>query len=575
MEDKIKEVENGLIPLVPVTDFAGWNILDRMKHHQVQGLSIAVIHDYQVAWAKSYGLADTALQVPMTTDILLSAGSISKLVMSAGAMKLVEEGILSLDSPINDFLKSWELGENTFTKDNAVTLRMLLSHTGGTSQSAYFGYEANLAQYPTLVEILDGRAPDGTRKVVVNRVPGLGFQYSGGGSLIAQLAMMDATGSEFEPLLRKLIFDPLGMSAATFEQPLSQKYAKKASWGYQDAVWFKGTPYVYPQLAAAGLYATPRDLAKFIVEIQLALQGKGKILSQSSAREMMKPQALFQEGNNTKEEIGVGPFLLQRPNNTEPRGKYFFFDGANAGFNATAIGSIEEGYGVVVMVNSGNDFNGLHKEVVRSVAQAYQWFNFLPEAIKPVRLSEDTLKSYSGRFQKNEDEVVTIEVEESHLIVKYNDSKAIYTFPVAKDTVVLTDYNIRGWFSRDHQGDVIGFQNEYQEAPMPRMKEGEYTLFELFQLGKLEEAKNRLRLKTMNESQITYLAYENTKKPEVAKAILEVALEKFPSSGIVWERWGDYYLSTGNQEKAIESFNQSLKYEPLNDELKKKLKAIQ
>nr|MCU0354381.1 beta-lactamase family protein [Cytophagales bacterium] len=186
LEQRIKAVENNLIPYVPVQGFPGWNILERMKHYKVPGVSIAVIKDYKIDWAKAYGLADTIKKTPVTTETMFSAGSISKLVMAAAALRLVQEGKLSLDEPINNYLTSWKLKENEWTQEKPVTLRMLLSHTGGTSQSAYFGYTPDKNPLPTVVEILSGAPGSETNPVVVNSEPGKGFRYSGGGSLVAQ-----------------------------------------------------------------------------------------------------------------------------------------------------------------------------------------------------------------------------------------------------------------------------------------------------------------------------------------------------------------------------------------------------
>jgi CubicO group peptidase (beta-lactamase class C family) len=573
-KDRIRQVENNLIPFVPVEGFKTWNIEERMKYHKIQGVSIAVIKDFKVDWAKSYGWADTARKIPMTTETMLSAGSISKLLMATGALKLVEEGKLELDKPINNYLTSWKLGENDFTKKTPVTLRMLLSHTGGTSQSAYFGFDPSIKKLPTIVEILDGKSPDGTRRVGVNKEPNTGFQYSGGGSLIAQLAMMDVSNTDFEPLMRALVFNPLGMNNATFEQPLSDKYALKASWGYQNATWFKGTPYVYPQLAAAGLYTTPTDLAKLIIDIQKSYHGKGKILSQYSAREMMKPQAIFEEGNNSKEQIAVGPFLYQQPKNKEEKGIYFYFDGANAGFIATVMGNLTEGYGVVIMVNSGNDYNGLCKEIKRSVAKVYDWYNFLPEPIKPLLLDQKTLESYTGRYKNNDNEVLNVRKEGNYLVLNYNNNPDIYTFPIKKDTVVFTDYNFKGWFVRNEKGEVIGLQNQYQNAPILRMKEGEYITSELLKMHRFEEAKAQLRKVQINEYQITYMAYDNAKDPEAAKAILEVASEKFPKSSIVFARWGDYYSLKNDKANALLNYENALKLEPSDKDLMEKIRGL-
>ncbi|MBY0478387.1 MAG: serine hydrolase [Chitinophagaceae bacterium] len=571
---RIKSVENGLIPLVPVKGFKSWTIEERMKHHNIPGVSIAVINNFKVEWVKAYGWADTVRKIPMTTQTMLSAGSISKMLMAAGALKMVEQQKLHLDQPINQFLSSWKLGENDFTAKTPVTLRMLLSHTAGTSQSAYFGYEADLARFPSLVEILDGRSPDGTRRVAVVKEPNTGFQYSGGGSLVAQLAMMDVSKMAFEPLMRSLVFDPLGMSAATFEQPLTEKYAKRASWGYQDVSWYKGTPYVYPQQAAAGLYATAGDLAKFIVDLQLSYYGRGKILSKDMLKQMMQPQAIFSEGNVSKEQIAVGPFLYQRPDNTEDKGIYFNFDGANAGFIASAMGNLTEGYGVVIMVNSGNDYNGLCKELRRAVAKTYGWYKFLPDEITPVQLDTVLLNSYTGRYRKNENEVVYVSREGDHLLVRYNNSLPIYTFPMQKDTVVFTDYNIKGWFSRNAQGQVTGIQNQYQTQAMPRMKDDEFSIEELFNLKRYEDAKVLLRKINADENQLTYLAYEKSKHFEAAKAILEVAEERFPNSVMVLANFAKLYLLYNNRSKALEYGERALKIDPANKELREQVQLL-
>ncbi len=571
---RIKSVENGLIPLVPVKGFKSWTIEERMKHHNIPGVSIAVINNFKIEWVKAYGWADTVRKIPMTTQTMLSAGSISKMLMAAGALKMVEQQKLHLDQPINQFLSSWKLGENDFTAKTPVTLRMLLSHTAGTSQSAYFGYEADLARFPSLVEILDGRSPDGTRRVAVVKEPNTGFQYSGGGSLVAQLAMMDVSKMAFEPLMRSLVFDPLGMSAATFEQPLTEKYAKRASWGYQDVSWYKGTPYVYPQQAAAGLYATAGDLAKFIVDLQLSYYGRGKILSKDMLKQMMQPQAIFSEGNVSKEQIAVGPFLYQRPDNTEDKGIYFNFDGANAGFIASAMGNLTEGYGVVIMVNSGNDYNGLCKELRRAVAKTYGWYKFLPDEINPVQLDTVLLNSYTGRYRKNENEVVYVSREGDHLLVRYNNSLPIYTFPMQKDTVVFTDYNIKGWFSRNAQGQVTGIQNQYQTQAMPRMKDDEFSIEELFNLKRYEDAKVLLRKINADENQLTYLAYEKSKHFEAAKAILEVAEERFPNSVMVLANFAKLYLLYNNRSKALEYGERALKIDPANKELREQVQLL-
>jgi CubicO group peptidase (beta-lactamase class C family) len=573
LNERILAVENNLIPYVAAKDFKPWNLEERMRYHNVKGVSIAVINNFEVEWAKAYGWADTLRQVPMTTETMLSAGSISKLVMAAGALKMVESGQLGLDEPINQYLQSWKLGENDFTRQTPVTLRMLLSHTGGTSQSSYYGFEAGTTPLPTPLEVVSGASIAKSRAIGVIKTPNTGFQYSGGGSMVAQLAMMDASGAEFEPLMRRLVLDPLGMTASTFSQPLSPKYASKASWGYQQAPWYKGTPFVYPQQAAAGLYSTPTDLAKFLIDIQRCYQGKGQLFSQPTAKTMMQPQAVISEGNYI-ESIAAGPFLLQRRDNNSEKGIYFTFDGANAGFTAFAIANLTEGYGVVIMLNSGNDFNALGKEIRRSVALTYNWHKFLPEPVNVAPLSKTDLNAYAGRYRKDLDEVIYMQPEGNYLAETINQGKVIYCYPVQKDTIIFSDYNIKGWFVRDSTGQVIGLQNEYQTTYMPRMKADEFTATELFRQGKIEAAKAQIRGFGFDEYALTYRAYESYLNLDIAKAYLEVTEELFPKSSILTVRWGDYYALKNNRKMARKYYKKALLLNPGDDYIKSQLKSL-
>ncbi len=574
--NKIEQVENSLMPFVPIKGFKGWNILDRMKYYHVPGVSIAVIKDYKIAWAKGYGLADTTKKIPVTTATMFSAGSISKFLMAATALKMVENGQIALNSPINDYLSSWKITENDFTKKTPVTLRMLLSHSAGTSQSSYFGFTPN-QPLPTIVEILSGATIAETRPVVVNSEPNETFRYSGGGSMIAQMALMDVSKKSFAILTQQVIFDRLGMKHSSFEQPLPTKFVRQSAWAYSAASWFKGMPYVYPQQAAAGLYSTPTDLAKFFIDVQKSYLGKGKILSQATARQMLTAQQNVSDGSY-KEQIGIGPFLIQRTDNKDSNGVYFEFTGVNAGFLAYGIASMQGGNGVVIMLNSGDDVNGFGKELRRAVAKVYNWTNFLPEEIEPITLSDMELDKFVGRYRMAPDEVLTLRRENNYLVEKINDGTDIYCFPVSKDTIVFTDYNIKGGFRRNAEGEVVSLQNIYQEKPMPKMNASEFSPGEYLKMKRYNEAKNAYREMKMNEYQITYLAYDLlNRKPldmDAAKTILELAAEQHPNASIVYSRWGDYYLKLKDKQQAIKNYEKAILLDPADQQTKDILSNI-
>ena len=230
-DDRMAQVENGLRPPVLLEGDKTWSIAERMRFYHVEGVSIAVIRDSKIEWAKGYGMADAEAKQSVTTTTLFQAGSISKPVAAMGALVLVQDGKLTLDGDINQFLKSWKVPANAHTGKAPVTLERLLSHTAGLTVHGFPGYAAGEA-VPTVPQVLDGAAPANTAPVRVDLDPGTQYRYSGGGYTIAQLAMTDVTGQPFPALMQRLVLGPLGMKASTYDQPLPAARLPEAAAGY-------------------------------------------------------------------------------------------------------------------------------------------------------------------------------------------------------------------------------------------------------------------------------------------------------------------------------------------------------
>ncbi|WP_077923983.1 serine hydrolase [Spirosoma sp. 209] len=577
LADRIAAVENNLIPYVPVAGLNGWSLEERMRFHQVPGLTVAVIRNYKLDWQKSYGLADTVTRKPVTAETMFSAGSISKLVTAMAALRLVDQGKLDLDTPINQYLTSWKLAESDYTRKTPVTLRMLLSHRGGTSQSSYFGYTPDRSSWPSVPEILAGKPGTESRPVVVNSEPGKEFRYSGGGYLVVQMALMDVMKQDFATLTETLLFKPLGLTRTTFAQPLPPALAPYASGAYSSNGWFKGMPYVYPQQAAAGLYATPAELARLMIDLQNSYRGRGGLLSQASARAMMQPLAVVSEGF-MREQIGLGAFLLQSALSTNERGRYFEHTGTNAGFIAYAIGSVEGGNGMVVMMNNNNGASELGKEIRRAVAQVYRWTDFLPKPLVPKVLPDTLLDAYVGRYQRGPDEVVSIRRAGNLLIEKINNGSDIICVPVGPDTIALTDYTAKAYFSRGQTGRIDSLRIEWDRKPWPRLPEDVYLPNELIRMNRLADAVTGYRALKLNVYQLTYMAYDFAlSRPAnlpAAEAILELAREQYPKEGIVYARLGDLYQLRGEKQRAVDAFRQALLLDPTDADTKQKLKGL-
>ena len=341
--------------------FDGLSIKQLMDALNTPGVSIAVVKDFKIHWAKGYGVADVETGKPVDVNTVFQAASMSKPVAAMAAVKLAQDGRYSLDADINTLLKSWQVPKSEFTRDQPVTPRSLLSHTSGADDGFGFpGYEPG-TPLPTLVQILNGTAPANRGPVLFVRPPYQAYKYSGGGVTLMQLAVTEMVGMPFPEYLRKTVLDPIGMTNSSFEQPMSEAFASHAARAHSGAGKRVSAPYnVYPEMAAAGLWTTPSDLARFMIEVQNAYRGrKGAVLSQASAREMIAP-------------VGTGPFAVGFTIDKRGEGWYFSHGGSNRGFRGEFIGHVRKGYGVAIMTNGDN--GGLVVNELRSrVAAAYDW----------------------------------------------------------------------------------------------------------------------------------------------------------------------------------------------------------
>jgi CubicO group peptidase (beta-lactamase class C family) len=173
----------------------GLTLQEVMVKLHTPGVSIAVIKDFKVQWAKGYGLADLKTGRPVEVDTMFQAASISKPTTAMAAMKFVQDGRFSLDDDVNQLLKSWYVPESEFTREQPVTPRSLFSHTSGADDGFGFpGYPPG-APLPTLVQILNGEKPSNVGPVKFARPPYQGYKYSGGGIVIMQVALTDMLGS--------------------------------------------------------------------------------------------------------------------------------------------------------------------------------------------------------------------------------------------------------------------------------------------------------------------------------------------------------------------------------------------
>jgi CubicO group peptidase (beta-lactamase class C family) len=311
-----------------------------MARHHVPGLSIAVIDDYEIAWTRAHGLADAGRRREATPETVFQASSISKAVTAAVALKLVEQGVLDLDGNVNDTLTSWKVPENAFTAQSEVTLRRLLAHAACVNRpEGGFGHDG--PPYPTTSNVLNGERPADNAPARVECVPGTEIRYSNFGYVIVQQLVEDASGRPFADVAQEYVFDPLGMASSTFAQPLAKSLEARAAVPHDENGRPRPRSFNPHAVAQGGLWTTPSDLARFLIDFMLAgSTGTSRILSEATSREMLRSQFPELEGGGF---LGLGFALL---------GDWGLVGaGADPGFKSLMVGFPDQGGGIVVMLN--------------------------------------------------------------------------------------------------------------------------------------------------------------------------------------------------------------------------------
>jgi CubicO group peptidase (beta-lactamase class C family) len=452
VEQRIQRIQDGLLPaiLVKGEPAPAAKLADRMSALHVPGVSIAVIHDGKIEWARGFGVTKIG-GPPVTPDTLFQAGSISKPVAALAVLRLVQAGKLDLDADVNEYLKTWKLPANGFTEQSKVTLRELLTHTAGMTVHGFAGYAAD-APVPTLIQVLNGEPPANSPPIRVDTKPGTIWRYSGGGYVIAQQLLQDVTGEPFAKLMRETVLGPIGMNRSTYEQPLQKSRMDEVAIPYrQDEQPVPGGPHVYPEMAPAGLWTTPSDLARYAIEIQKSLAGtSNRVLSTAMVRRMLTPGLNHQ---------GLGPQV-----GGSEKHLYFTHDGANEGYRCSLV-AYNDGDGAIIMTN-GDNGGPLMSEVLRSVAREYNWPDFQPVEHVITKVDPKMLESYVGVY-KLPTVAFTVTKDGDQLSIQLTGQPAFPLFPETDRKFFLKVVDAQIVFDVDSQGkptQLTLHQNEIEQT---------------------------------------------------------------------------------------------------------------
>jgi CubicO group peptidase (beta-lactamase class C family) len=450
-QDIGNRISRALQDVRPETPFPGRqeparSLAERMADCATPGVSFAVVDAVEVIWAQGFGTRTAGTGADVGASTPFQSGSISKAVFALAVMRLVERGQLDLDADVNGYLKSWQVPANEEWQPR-ITLRHLLSHTAGTTVHGFPGYPAG-GPWPAVPQVLRGEPPANNPPVVVDLIPGTQFRYSGGGTTIAQQAVIDVTGKPFPALMRELILDPAGMADSTFEQPLPAAMVARAATGHAwNSQPIRGGWHVYPEMAAAGLWTTAGDLARLGAAVMRALRGDRSPLGleQGTIEQMLRPQLSDEELG--KDFCGLGWFC-----SGEGDAFRFGHGGHNEGFLADMKFLPAIGAGAIVMLNSIQGWPILG-ELVKAIDREFGWpgAEALPKAV-----TMPTGKNYAGLYRSPRGAAFQVKQTAQGLLLQFAQQPSIPLTPASDREFFATALDLRVTFERaDAEGPVV------------------------------------------------------------------------------------------------------------------------
>ncbi len=342
--------------------YQGKTLPERLTEFHVPGLSLAVVHDFRLDLTYAAGTEKHGEDRPITTKTLFQAASISKNVFAAMVLKMAADGLLDLDADVHRYLQDVTI-KDVHGLPCAVTLRQILSHTGGLSVGGFQGYKRD-EPLPDMAAILQGVPPANSAAILQEAAPGTEVRYSGGGFVVAEKVLLDLIGRSCAEVMQEHILEPMGMRSSTFGQP-----AGPYACGHTDNNRvIDGDFHIMPEKAAAGLWSNPVELAGYGLRLQRILQGEAGLLAQDTVDMMTTPQTAHTiEVGDGIQQLGLGCFIKGHGENVQ-----FGHTGENEGYVSLMRFHKYKGQGLVVMMNA-NQGKPLLYEIFAAASAVYGW----------------------------------------------------------------------------------------------------------------------------------------------------------------------------------------------------------
>jgi len=455
MRKRIKNVEKGLLKAVFLKGLKPEkkSLAERMQFYKVPGVSMAVMDQYKIEWARAYGVKDVQTLEPVTPDTVFQAGALSQPVAAAAALRFVDKGFLDLEGDVAGKLRSWKITQSPAAGRKKVLLSGLLTHSAGFPARVFPGIPQD-KPVPSLVQVLNGEAPAETFPLEIEYPPGSQALYTESGFVILQQLLADIDDSPFPALMKTAVLDPAGMSSSTFELPFPEGLRPRAAAGHmRNGQLLEGKWLNYPELAAKGLWSTASDLASFALEIVAEAMGKStKILSASSARAMLTPR--------------IGTRGLGFAGEGSAEDSHFFLQGKTEGFTCGLVFYPARGQGAVIISNSENG-SLLIDEILRGISDAYKWPDYKAQERPLFRLDPSIYQQYVGRYQVTSDYFLDVTYEDYYLVIRPTGQAPTKFYVENQSMFFSMDPFIRIQFRKDEKGNVEGivlWQQDFEQT---------------------------------------------------------------------------------------------------------------
>jgi len=455
MRKRIKNVEKGLLKAVFLKGLKPekMSLDERLQFYKVPGVSLVVMDQFKIEWARAYGVMDVQTLEPVTPNTIFQAGGLSQPVAAAAALCLVDRGFLDLEGDVNAKLRGWQIPENKAAGQKKVTLGGLLAHSAGFPARVFPGIPRD-KPLPSLIQVLKAEAPADGFPLEIEYTPGSQALYTEAGFAVLQQLLADVDDRPFADLMKVLVLDPAGMLSSTFNGSLSEGLNPRAAAGHtRNGQLLEGKWLNYPEQAAKGLRTTASDLASFALEIVAEARGKSaKILPASLARAMLAPRI----GSR-----GFG-FAIEGPADDS----HFFLQGKTEGFTCFLVFFPARGQGVAIMTNSENG-SLLIDEIVRGISEAYQWPDYKPQERPLFQLDPSIYQQYVGRYQVTPEYFLDVTFKDYYLVIQPTGQAPTKFYVETQSTFFSMDPYIRIQFRKDDRGTVEGlvlWQQDFEQT---------------------------------------------------------------------------------------------------------------